>query len=113
MFFADGTSGSAVAEGYLIYVHSSNYMALGTANTERLRIDSSGRVGVGTTSPGAQLEVHGSSTARFFGGSGSDATLAIGSTGASNDAVIIKYDNTTDRLQFYNWGAGGQIKIRS
>ena len=52
LFFADGTSGSAVAEGYLIYVHSSNYMALGTGNAERLRIDSSGRLLVGTTTEG-------------------------------------------------------------
>jgi len=71
--------------------------------SERVRIDSSGRLGVGTSSPSATLEVVGS--ARFFGGSGTDGQLTIGSTGASNDAVIIKYDNANDRLQFYNWGA--------
>jgi hypothetical protein len=66
-------------------------------------VDSSGNVGVGTSSPGATLEVAGS--ARLFGGSGTDGLLTIGSTGTSNDAVIIKYDNANDRLQFYNWGA--------
>jgi len=61
LFFADGTSGSAVAEGYLIYVHGSNYMALGTVNTERLRIDSSGRLLVGTSNARnlGKLEVEG------------------------------------------------------
>jgi hypothetical protein len=70
-----------------------------------LFITSAGLVGIGTSLPGATLEVAGS--ARFFGGSGTDGLLTIGSTGASNDAVIIKYDNANDRLQFYNWGASG------
>ena len=53
LFFADGTSGTAVAEGYLIYVHGANeYMALGTSNTERMRIDSSGRLLAGTVTTG-------------------------------------------------------------
>jgi len=50
LFFADGTSGGAQqAAGYMIYVHTSDYMALGTANTERMRIDSSGNLGLGIT----------------------------------------------------------------
>lgn len=52
LFFADGTSGSAVAEGYLIYVHSSNYMALGTGNTERMRILSDGTIRLASGCPG-------------------------------------------------------------
>jgi hypothetical protein len=44
IYFADGTSGVAVADGYIVYVHGSNYMAMGTNNTERLRIDGSGRI---------------------------------------------------------------------
>ena len=44
IYFADGTSGVAVADGFIVYVHGSNYMSMGTNNTERLRIDGSGRI---------------------------------------------------------------------
>ena len=92
--------GLAIGGEYVVFNVGSN---AATTRSEAARIDSSGRLGLGTSSPGATLEVAGS--ARFFGGSGTDGIVAIGSTGASNDAVIIKYDNANDRLQFYNWGA--------
>ena len=59
--FADGTTGNDSYRGMIRYNHSSDYMALFIAATERMRIDSSGNVGIGTSSPGAKLEV--SSTA--------------------------------------------------
>ena len=97
------TSSSAPVLSFKTANSSSALISFDVNGTERVRIDSSGRLGVGTSSPSATLEVVGS--ARFFGGSGTDGQLTIGSTGASNDAVIIKYDNANDRLQFYNWGA--------
>jgi len=39
--------------------NSTQYLAFKTATAERMRIDSSGRVGIGTTSPQAPLHVHG------------------------------------------------------
>jgi hypothetical protein len=61
LFFADGTgSGAQQAAGYLAYVHSTDAMLFGTGNTERARIDSSGNVGIGTTTPTAKLHVNGS-----------------------------------------------------
>jgi hypothetical protein len=98
----DGTPGPNDMPGRLVFSTTADGAS---SPTERLRINSSGNVGIGTSLPGATLEVAGS--ARFFGGSGTDGLLTIGSTGASNDAVIIKYDNANDRLQFYNWGASG------
>jgi len=44
--------------GQIEYNHASNYMRFVTnSSTEGLRIDSAGRVGIGTTSPGASLDV--------------------------------------------------------
>lgn len=52
--FADalaGDDGPASYAGYMAYNHASNYMFFGTSSAERMRIDSSGNVGIGTTSP--------------------------------------------------------------
>ena len=58
-----------------------------------------------TTSTG--ITVTGSG--RFLSGSG-DSSIAIGRTGAANDAVMIKYDEGGDKLHFYGWGGSeGEI----
>ena len=51
---------SAPAAGAFVHRPASNELALGTASTERIRIDSSGNVGIGTDSPSATLDVNGS-----------------------------------------------------
>ena len=49
--FADGTSGDAQYKGYIQYNQSVDRLVIGVNGTEKMRIDSSGNVGVGTTSP--------------------------------------------------------------
>ncbi len=59
LFFADGTSGSALVEGFVAYEHGSNFLKFGTSNTERMRIDTNGSVGIGETSPDRKLHLTG------------------------------------------------------
>ena len=49
LYFGDGT-GAARFRGYFDYYHSSDSLAIGTAGSEKARIDSSGRLLLGTTS---------------------------------------------------------------
>ena len=47
--------------GQIAYQHGTNAMTFSTADAERVRITSTGNVGIGTTSPGAKLDVVGAS----------------------------------------------------
>jgi hypothetical protein len=50
LFFADGTSGADQYRGYIQYEQTNNAMAFGTNGAERMRIDSAGKVRIGTSS---------------------------------------------------------------
>ena len=48
--------------GFMGYAHNGDSLTFGTASTERMRIDSSGRVGIGTSSPKTSLSIETSGT---------------------------------------------------
>jgi hypothetical protein len=54
IFFADT---DATAQGQIKYQHAGDYMRFYTAAAEKMRIDSSGNVGIGTSSPVSLLEL--------------------------------------------------------
>ena len=47
--FADATSGTGRYSGYIFYNHSDDAIGFGSASAERMRIDSSGNVGIGSS----------------------------------------------------------------
>ena len=51
LFFSDGTSSADEYRGFVQYTHSNNTMLFGTDATERMRITSAGKIGVGSNNP--------------------------------------------------------------
>ena len=109
-FIADQATSGLVS---LINYDSGADLRFGTASTERMRIDSSGRVGVGTSSPQQVLHLASSAATTLlqFNDSGSGGTAAqvrIGSAG--NDFVVLNNtgsNTATERLRITSGGSVG------
>ena len=93
---SDGATGRTVlihsSSGGQLQTTGSVPLIFGTADTERVRIDSSGKVGVGTTSMSNTLQVNGNG-ARFVNSADTDA-LHLFSYNSNNNATISLYDNS-------------------
>ena len=110
IFFADN---SASAIGTIEYHHAANYMSFDTVATERMRIDSSGNVGIGTDSPATSLHVNSGTNDLAATLESSDSAVRLsfaesGSTGnnhislQSNEWYI--YSNSTERMRIDSSG---------
>jgi hypothetical protein len=67
-----------------VWQYTNNALRFGTNNTERMRIDASGNVGIGTSSPSYELDIQSSS---------GDAEVAI--TGSTTNNAVLKFENVT------------------
>ena len=85
VFFSDGTSGTDEYRGYVQYDHSGNYLKWATDATERMRIDSSGNVGIGGTPTNASDH----KTLSLFGAASTGAGfIEFNDTSGNADAAI-------------------------
>ena len=129
--YTNSVTGSTASDGLLVgldstedglfWMKESNNLTFGTANSERMRIDSSGRLLLGTTTAGDSAaddltiasSGHAGITLRSSSSSAAGIYFADGTSGSQNYQGIIQYYHQTDELQFYtNYGASSDVRMR-
>jgi len=116
-FGNEGATGAQVIVGGLPYASVINQTAayalhLGTNNTARMTIDSSGNVGIGTASPDTKFESVG--TIRSTGSTGKYTDLVVDSTSSYLDAshgINVRTNGATSYLTAAAFGTDGGVKF--
>jgi hypothetical protein len=102
IYITDGTYSGAITPsslGGMALVSNGAYPQIFYVNSaERMRIDSSGNVGIGTSSPGAKLQVSGSTVSSNF---------AFGTTTSAAGQIASDTGYAGARIVFYGLASGG------
>jgi hypothetical protein len=113
-----------VVSGNKITYPADNTLAFSTNSAERMRIDSSGNVGIGTSSPTANLHVRntgGNATFKLEYGAGGTISQIIGANSemslqAAGASSITAYTNATERMRIDSSGnllVGNTVQLGS
>ena len=116
--FSDGSAGGADAyRGMITYQHNDNHMHFRTNAVERLRIDSSGRLLVGTTAGwGSNVKLHLANSTNTYltitSGTSHNGVIAFSDDGS--ERASIDYDHDGDFMVFKtNGNTGERLRIAS
>jgi len=105
IFFSDATSGDGEFAGFISYEHNNNALAFGTNESERLRITSSGDMGLGTGSPESKFAIKGTSgQADLF----SISDIGVPTSGSEYGVAMIKTNYTEVALNVTNYNTYGR-----
>jgi hypothetical protein len=80
----------------------SGAMTFATSNTERMRIDSSGNVGIGASSPGAKLDLTTAAASAAW-------QIRVKNNGVSNDTGV--YADASNNMEFAARNSAGQLTV--
>jgi len=114
LYFSDATSGTGEYAGSVAYNHSNNKLFLATSSSNKLTIDSSGNVGIGTSSPSQELTVAGSDPVISVQEASVSSQVDIG-TGTSTGFINIQKADGTRTVQLSgstdSYFTGGNVGI--
>ena len=104
--WGDGTSSTDPYRGYIEYAHTGDSMRFATQSTERMRIDSSGNVGIGVTPNDNKFIVKGAHV------SGRSIAGIQTSQSASGSALYFGYYNSSDsRIAYVGSAIGTTFEV--
>ena len=112
VFFSDADDADV---GAIVYEHNNNAMAFKVNAAEKMRIDSSGKVGIGVSDPDAPLEIQsGVVDSEVLNVRGFDAgrglNVSISNEGSITDALV-DFNNELSNGRI-SWSLGGSEKMR-
>jgi len=106
LYFSDATSGAAESDGAILYNHSSKFMAFYANESERMRITSDGKIGIGgESSPEYKVTVY---DAEYSG-----VTIKTNRNNSTSNIGGLHFKSRTTNVAYIQSLVDGTIKFRN